>query len=169
MSEVTFRQAALSELSRIVEIIDQAKERMRLRGSVQWLGPYPGREDIARDLARGYGYVLCCDNQIAAYGAVVFDGEPAYEHLQGTWPDDAPYVVVHRLAVADGWTRQGLATEFMRRTGELALQRGVHSFRVDTNFDNLYMQRIMTALGFAYCGEVEYRGDPRMAYHKALK
>lgn len=62
---------------------------------------------------------------ILAYGAIVFDGEPAYEALDGTWLSDSPYVVVHRLAVADEALGLGLGTEFLNRTEQLARRRGI--------------------------------------------
>ncbi len=39
---------------------------------------------------------------VIAYGAVVFDGEPAYDAIEGAWLTDGEYVVLHRMAVADG-------------------------------------------------------------------
>lgn len=101
---------------------------------------------------------------IIAYGAVVFDGEPAYEALAGAWLTEGAYVVLHRLAVADEAKRRGVATEFMRRVGALALERGVRGFRVDTNFDNRYMLRMFENLGFVYCGKVCYESGERLAF-----
>lgn len=105
---------------------------------------------------------------VAAYCAAVFDGEPAYERIEGAWLTTGGYVVVHRLAVADGMKGRGVATEFMRRIEALARQRGVGSFRVDTNFDNRYMLRMLPRLGFAYCGKVYYRSGERLAFEKLL-
>ena len=78
---------------------------------------------------------------------MVFDGEPAYDAIDGQWLTDEPYVLVHRIAVADGERGRGVAAEFMRRTEALARERGVGSFRVDTNFDNRYMLRMLERLG----------------------
>lgn len=102
------------------------------------------------------------------YGAVVFDGEPAYAEIDGTWLDQAPYVVLHRLAVAQEVKGQGIATEFMRRTMTLARERGTGSFRIDTNFDNRCMLRLLAKFGFVRCGEIHYAGDPRIAFQKIL-
>ena len=161
-----FGLAAQEDAERIWEIILQAKEQMRLRGTLQWQDGYPAFENITQDIESGYGYVLSSDNVVVAYGAVVFDGEPAYDSIVGEWLTNQPYVVVHRLAVADEMKKQGIATLFMQKTEELSREKGVCSFKVDTNFDNLYMQRIMLKLGFVYCGEVEYRSGKRMAYEK---
>ena len=158
----------MPDVERIWQIILQAKERMRLRGSRQWQDGYPAIENITGDIEKEYGYVLCSDNEIIAYAAIIFDGEQAYDSIQGNWLSDRPYVVVHRLAVADGMTQRGVATLFLEKVEELSRQNKVFSFRVDTNFDNQYMLKILTKSGFTYCGEVFYESSARMAYEKII-
>lgn len=105
---------------------------------------------------------------VVAYGAVVFDGEPSYDAIEGAWLTDGDYVVLHRMAVADGEKGRGVATEFMRRVEAMACGRGTGSMRVDTNFDNRYMLRMLGRLGFVYCGKVRYRSGERLAFEKTL-
>ena len=105
---------------------------------------------------------------VVAYGAVVFDGEPAYDAIEGAWLTDGDYVVLHRMAVADGEKGRGVATEFMRRVEAMACGRGTGSMRVDTNFDNRYMLRMLGRLGFVSCGKVRYRSGERLAFEKTL-
>lgn len=185
-----FRRARPADAARIMEIIRQAQAQMRALGSLQWQDGYPARADIDRDIARGYGYVFeksdAAENPAAAetpqkydkgtvpggviaYGAVVFDGEPAYGAIDGAWLTGGDYVVLHRLAVADGEKGRGVAAEFMRRTEALARGRGVGSFRVDTNFDNRYMLRMLERLRFAYCGKIIYESGERLAFEKPLE
>ena len=75
----------------------------------------------------------------------------------------------NRRAVADGEKGRGVAAEFMRRTEALARERGVGSFRVDTNFDNRYMLRMLERLGFAYCGKIVYGSGERLAFEKPFE
>ena len=105
---------------------------------------------------------------VVAYGAVVFDGEPAYDAIEGAWLTDGDYVVLHRMAVADGEKGRGVATEVMRRVEAMACGRCTGSMRVDTNFDNRYMLRMLGRLGFVYCGKVRYRSGERLAFEKTL-
>ncbi|MEG1864489.1 MAG: GNAT family N-acetyltransferase [Alistipes sp.] len=176
--ELTFRPATTADTARIVEIIGQAKAQMRALGSRQWQEGYPAAADITADLARGCGWVLteavaaADDNpnaqRVIAYGAVVFDGEPAYRDLEGEWLNAGDYVVVHRIAVADGAKGRGVATEFIRRVAMLARRRGIAAFRIDTNFDNGYMLRLLDTQGFSFCGRVHYASGERLAYEKLL-
>lgn len=165
---IVFRQAQPGDCERIWEIILQAKEQMRLAGKQQWQDGYPAQADIVRDVAAGYGYVLCTGERVVAYGAVSFDGEPAYEAIRGKWETEPPYVVVHRLAVADEMKQKGMAKLFLLRVEELCRRKGVNSSRVDTNFDNVYMLRLLEKLGYRYCGKIMYVGGERLAFEKRL-
>lgn len=164
-----FRQAIEKDLDTICTIIDDAVSYMLAEGRQQWSRSYPARSHIAGDVANSCGYVLEDETGIVAYGAVVFTGEPAYEQLDGKWGTDGPYVVVHRLAVADRARGHGLSYIFMRETERLALRNGTHSFRIDTNFDNVQMLRLMTRLGFTYRGEITYSNGLRRAFDKELR
>ena len=173
-NELIFRQAQSCETDRIMQIIRQAQARMHAAGSRQWQDGYPAPGHISADIGRNRGYVLCKPGvegplSVIAYGAVVFDGEPAYDAIDGQWLTDEPYVLVHRIAVADGERGRGVAAEFMRRTEALARGRGVGSFRVDTNFDNRYMLRMLERLRFAYCGKIIYESGERLAFEKPLE
>ena len=165
---ISFRKAAMADIEQIWQIILQAKERMRLRGTSQWQDGYPAIVNIINDIEKEYGYALCYDDVVIAYAAVVFDGECAYNSIQGEWLSDQAYVVVHRLAVADEVTQQGIATLFMQKVEELSRSKNVFSFRVDTNFDNQYMLKILAKLNFTYCGEIFYEHGARIAYEKII-
>lgn len=41
-------------------------------------------------------------------------------HIEGKWPGENPFVVVHRLAVADGMKGKGIATAFMKEVEKRA-------------------------------------------------
>jgi len=50
----------------------------------------------------------------------------------------------------------------------LCLDKGVYSIKIDTNFDNIPMLKIMDRLQYTYCGEVIVGGAPRKAFEKVL-
>ena len=92
-NELIFRQAQSCETDRIMQIIRQAQARMHAAGSRQWQDGYPAPGHISADIGRNRGYVLCKPGvegplSVIAYGAVVFDGEPAYDAIDGQWLTD---------------------------------------------------------------------------------
>lgn len=165
---LTLRPARSADAARILQIIRQAQARMKARGSDQWQDGYPAPAHIDADIAAQCGYVLCDGAATVAYGVAACTGEAAYEAIDGAWLSDLPYVVVHRLAVADEALRQGVAAEFLRRTERFARARGIRSLRIDTHIDNTPMLHLLGRAGFVRCGEVSCRGGRRIAFEKVL-
>ncbi len=164
--ELDFRTATPDDVTCVLRIIAQAQAQMKALGSEQWQDGYPARGDIMVDVMSGVGCVAECEGRVVAYCAVVFDGEPAYEALCGEWLSQQDYVVVHRLAVADEVKRRGVATRVMRHVEEMARQRGLRSFKIDTMHDNRYMHTMLATLGFKACGTVRYASGERVAFEK---
>ena len=165
--------ATEADLQAVIELVAQGRAALARQGVDQWQDGYPAPGHISADIGRGCGYVLCRPGvrecrAIIAYGAVAFDGEPAYEALEGEWLTDGPYVVVHRMAVADGECGKGVAAEFLRHAEEMARERGIGAFRIDTNHDNRPMLRLLERMGFTFCGKVVYRSGERLAFEKRL-
>src|SRR5574344_75110 len=166
---ITFKQATQKDIPDIWQIILQAKNQMYREGKHQWSENYPQIANIESDINNKYAYILNKDDEVIAYGAVVFDGEKAYNDLVGQWLTDEDYVVVHRLAVSDKMKRQGIATMFLKEVMKLSKEKHVVSFKIDTNYDNFYMLKIFKNLDFVYCGKVYYESGERMAYEKILR
>jgi GNAT superfamily N-acetyltransferase len=165
---MNMRKATTADQSIIWQILQQAIEQRRKDGSNQWQDGYPNEQSVASDIGKGYGYVLENGEGILAYAAIIFDGEPAYESIEGKWLTNEDYVVVHRVATADMAKGKGLATKLLLLIEELAAAQQVYSIKVDTNFDNLPMLHILAKLNYTYCGEVFFRGAARKAFEKKL-
>ncbi len=166
---MNLRKATPSEIPAIWEILQQAIARRKADGSEQWQDGYPNEQSIRNDLASGSAYVLVDHEQIIAYAAIIFGVEPAYNDIQGKWLTDGDYVVVHRVATSNEVIGKGIATHLFKLIEALALESNVFSIKVDTNFDNLAMLRILAKLDYVYCGEVFFRGSARKAFEKVLK
>lgn len=162
------RRAVAADLPAISGILKMAVTRMLSEGKKQWDESYPTESHARADLDAGRAWVLESEGKVAAYGAIVFDGEPAYDDLRGKWLTEDNYVVVHRIAVDLRRGRQGFGVAFMRAVEELARSNGVRSFRIDTNFDNHAMLGLLEKLGFTYCGDVTYERGWRMAFEKPI-
>lgn len=165
---MTLRKATPSEIPAIWKILQQAIERRKADGSEQWQDGYPNEQTIQNDLANGCGYVLVENDRILAYAAIIFDVEPAYTDIQGKWLTNKDYVVVHRVATSNEAIGKGIATQLFKLIEDMALDSNVYSIKVDTNFDNLAMLRILDKLDYTYCGEVFFRGSARKAFEKVL-
>ena len=169
INQFNLRKAIISDADTIWEILQQAIEMRRKDGSQQWQDGYPNLEVVKTDISLGKGYVLEVEGAIAAYAALVFNDEPAYDDIEGSWLTNGDFLVIHRVAVSDGFLGKGIAVILFQILENFAKERQVYSIKVDTNFDNLAMLHILEKLQFQYCGEVYFRGSARKAYEKVLR
>ena len=54
--------------------------------------------------------------------------------------------------------QKGVATHLFKMIEDLCVEKKVYSIKVDTNFDNVPMLRILDKLSYTYCGEILFSG-----------
>jgi GNAT superfamily N-acetyltransferase len=162
------RLAEMAELDTIWEILQDAIAQRKRDGSQQWQQGYPNLETVTKDIQDGYGYVVEEDAEVVAYAAIIFGVEPNYAKITGKWLSEGDYAVVHRVATAEAVKGKGVATQLFILIEELSRSKGIFSIKVDTNFDNQPMLRILEKLSYTYCGEIFFGGATRMAFEKLL-
>lgn len=162
------RKATITEVPVIWEILQYAIAQRKADGSQQWQDGYPNENSIRNDIDNGSAYVLKDNGTILLYAAVIFDKEPAYENIEGKWLTEGDYMVLHRVAASPLAKGKGIATQFFQIIEDLCVQNNVFSIKIDTNFDNVPMLKIIDRLGYTYCGEVYFRGSARKAFEKVL-
>lgn len=165
---MTLRKANQSDTPVIWEILQYAIEQRRKDGSLQWQDGYPNPTSIQQDLDKGCAYVIEDNGTILLYAAILFEKEPAYEAIKGKWLTNDDYAVLHRVAASPLAKGKGIATLLFEMVEDMCREKNVNSIKVDTNFDNMPMLRIMEKLGYTYCGEVFFRGSPRKAFEKIV-
>lgn len=132
--KIDFRPAFMKDFDGCWTVINEAREQMIKSGRHQWTEQYPAYKDILADINNGNAYVLTVNDQIAVYGAVVLNGEPAYEFLEGKWLTNSNYYVIHRFATLPKLQR-GIRTHFHQqgvqpvRSGARAQHQGGHQLR----------------------------------------
>ena len=167
-SEIKLRKAESQDRDLIWEIIQQAIERRRQDGSTQWQQGYPNLGTVETDIEKGFGYVMTVDGEIAVYTALILNDEPAYSTIEGAWLSNGEFVVVHRVAVDEKFAGRGMVKKLFDHIEAFTREQGIQSIKVDTNFDNLAMLRILESKGYSYCGEVFLAGGMRKAFEKII-
>ena len=165
---MTIRKARPCDLPRILEIYKRARAFMAETGNPrQWGDVWPPEELVRQDIEEGYCHVLE-DGPESRIEAVFYyrffpdpgHGDETYRVIyDGAWEDDSPYGVVHRIA-SSGDVKGAGAFCIRWAAGESG------HLRMDTHGDNQVMQRLLTKLGFRYCGVIYVveDNDPRLAY-----
>jgi GNAT superfamily N-acetyltransferase len=165
---MVLRLANTSEAATIWEILQQAIAQRKKDGSDQWQNGYPNQQTVISDIQNNIGYVLTENNTIIAYAAIIFGIEPTYIDIKGTWLSNDNCVVVHRVATAESLKGKGVATQLFLLIEDFCINNNVYSIKVDTNFDNVPMLRILEKLNYTYCGDIFFNGASRMAFEKLL-
>lgn len=158
----TIRPADRSQLPCILEIYAAARQYMRDHGNPnQWGDAHPANAILLEDMAKRQLFVCMEDTQILGVFAYIPGVDPTYLVMEhGQWLNDAPYGVIHRMAVARHG--QGIAAFCF----DWALEQ-CPNLRIDTHADNLPMQSTLKKSGFTRCGIIHLaNGSPRIAFHK---
>lgn len=163
-----FRKATLQDAEQVWNILKSAIARRKADGSEQWQDGYPNMQVAESDIQKGVGYVLTDGETIQGYTAILINDEPAYAGIKGNWLTNDDFVVFHRVAIAEEYIGKGLAKKMLQFIETFAIANNIYSIKADTNFDNTAMLKTFDKMGYAYCGEVWFRGNPRRAYEKVL-
>lgn len=158
------RKALQSEIDVCYSCIEDAKAFQREQGFVQWHDGYPTVKTIEEDIQKGIGFVVCEDDDILGYLAIILGDDPDYCHIDGSWKTDRAYGVVHRMAFRKHSRGKGLAKMVFQMIKEYCLSHGIDAIRIDTQKENKIMQRVIQGAGFDYCGIVVVDNGPKLAY-----
>ena len=175
------RKAEVKDREELLRIYAAARDFMRATGNpTQWGTDRPSVALIDEDLQKGRNYVIEEDGHIGGVFALLFGVEPTYLSIDGAWPDDDPYVTIHRIA-SDG-SIHGVLGKCLDFTEDLVRKMRTagsgpelpakipESIRIDTHEDNLVMRHLIEKYGFTYCGVIIVDdGTPRLAYERALR
>lgn len=158
------RRATYSDLDSILSIIHDAQLSLRELGIDQWQDDYPTADIILADIDNQVGYVVCEDDSIVGYAAIITTGEQAYHQIEDSWHYKGDYVAVHRICVRGGCRRRGVALELMHHAIAIASGANCSAFRIDTHRGNVRMLAMLQKLGFEYVGIIHYDSGERVAY-----
>lgn len=159
---MNIRTATLADIPALLDIYDTARRFMVENGNpTQWPAGYIHEAMLAADIAQRVLYV--CEDENGIQGVFLFAAgpDPTYAVIKnGSWPSDAPYFVIHRVASAG--KVKGILTHIIAWASERATV-----IRMDTHANNYPMQHLLAKLGFTKCGVITVEdGTPRIAYQK---
>lgn len=157
------RKSTKEDLSNILGFYAHAREFMKSYGNPnQWGDSWPAEDVVVSDIENGDSYLVIGDDGKAhAVFALIFESDPNYSYIDGKWPDDEPYAVIHRIA-SDGKIKGTLHEAVRYAKGKIG------HIRIDTHKLNAPMLRAIEKEGFAYCGVINLLGrdgdDSRLAF-----
>ena len=168
-------RATEKDISRVMEIVGDAKASLRRHKVDQWQGEYPTEAVFERDVELGQLYLLRHGGEVAAFFVLSDMEEPGYAEItDGKWSSDLPYCVLHRCAVAAEYRGSGVSERLIARCEEMTREHGRRALRTDTHRKNKPMQKLLRDRNFRYRGNIQISCEPghdtlRYAFEKILK
>ncbi len=159
------RKAKKEELAEIMALYRAAQKFMADHGNpTQWGTFHPTLSMLEEDVELGRLFIVDREGELSGVFMFEIGEDPSYLVIEkGTWMDDSPYGVIHRIAAKTG--AKGVVREAM----EFALTQIGH-LRIDTHENNKIMQHVLQKNGFEYRGVIYvYDGTPRDAYEYIAK
>lgn len=163
------RKAFLSDLTNIMEIIEQTKEEMHQYNNFQWDENYPQDKDFIKDIENKCLYVSERDGKFAGFICVNNIEPKEYEVLN--WSLNKKALVIHRMAVNPNLRRMGIGTELLNFAEDLACKNNVFYLKTDTYSTNEKMNILFKKFGFEFVSEMRFLGKekPFNCYEKVMK
>ncbi len=158
------RESDMRDLSEIMSVYDQARERMRRAGNTsQWVSGYPAEDLVRQDIRNGHSFVITDSEGICGVFALIPGEDPTYAIIEeGEWPDSEPYSTIHRIG---GLERAKGILDAALSFAEARADR----IRIDTHINNVRMLHLLEKTGFVRCGVIYLEdGSPREAFMKTV-
>jgi hypothetical protein len=158
--EAMIRKTRKEDIPAVLGIYEAAKAFMHSHDNpTQWVGAHPGKASLEKDMALDRSYVyLNPVGQVVGTFVLLLEKDPNYAKIEGAWPNEKPYVTIHRLASIE----KGAGTAILHYVEER-----YPIIRIDTHHDNYPMRNLLLKEGFVYCGVVymdDLDGSPRDAF-----
>lgn len=159
--------ARLEELDALHGIVRAAVRHMDEQGISQWDEVYPSRSVLKKDIDRQQMYILEAGGQEA--GIMVLNEEQSPEYTEIDWKYAGRALVIHRLTVAPGFQRRGLATRLMDFAEEFAFTEGYDCIRLDAFTGNPAAFGLYERRGYRKAGVVRFRKGEFFCYEKKVE
>lgn len=159
---MTIRKTRMDDLARVQEIYAGAREYMAKSGNpTQWGAHKPPVDQVIRDINAGKSYVCEKDGEIIAVFYFAVEEDETYQVIyDGAWLNDAPYGVLHRVAVSS--QEKGIGSFCVKWAFAQC-----KNLRIDTHENNIAMRKMLEKNGFTYCGKITIQdGTERIAFQK---
>jgi methylated-DNA-[protein]-cysteine S-methyltransferase len=168
-NNLRFRKACYADLPALMRLVGDAQMSLAQLGIDQWQDGYPTRDLIRNDISRKCCYIIENEENIIAMATLVFNDEPSYNVIEGSWLTQEEFGVVHRMAVDSRYTNQGIALQLLQQFEKRCLRNQIYSLKIDTHEGNLPMLQLLEKAQYNYCGMIWlYSGKKRKAYEKVL-
>lgn len=152
------RLAEEKDVNQINLIFIDAKKLLKEAGSDQWQDSngYPNEQEIIYDISLNQLFIYEENNIIKGCITISKEKEEAYLKVyNGSWSNDDPYTVIHRLAVKKEYYHTGIAKELIKYSIQYTKDQSIYTIRTDTKIENIKMRNLLESFNFTNIGKIK--------------
>lgn len=162
------RKAHLNDLNRIFDIRLEASHRLNMQGVNQWQSEKPTIDDFKGDIKDESCFVFEKNNVVYGMVTLLVTYDESYI---GVVSPEVESVTMHRMAVSNDATHEGIGHALMTFAQSYALSLQKEVILVDTHPENIYMQQLIASHQFEFVTSIFLQDIPspkRYLYRKSL-
>lgn len=148
------RTAILSDLNQIMNIVETSKLDMNSYGNFQWNNTYPKGKDFIKDITDGTLFVYDIKGIIA--GLICINKIEPNEYKNANWSMTKQAVIIHRLAVNNKFSGQGVGYNLITYANTLCIENGLSYIKTDTNSLNIKAQGLLRKCDYTFRAEITF-------------
>jgi ribosomal protein S18 acetylase RimI-like enzyme len=162
------RNARMSDIMGIMEIVKETIEEMHFNNNYQWDENYPLIEHFTKDIEANTLYVF--EEEIVV-GFVCINKEEPLEYKGLKWGVNEEAYTIHRLAVRKDYRSKGIAAKLLKFADTLSMENKIRYIKTDTYSLNTKAQNLLIKSGYTFIGEMSFLGKEKLfcCYEKILK
>jgi GNAT superfamily N-acetyltransferase len=156
------RNAMLSDMMEIMEIVKETIEEMHSNNNYQWDENYPLIEHFTKDIEDGNLYVFEEDGTVT--GFICINKEEPVEYKGLKWELNEEAFIIHRLAVRKNYRSKGIAANLLKFADTLSMKSKIRYIKTDTYSLNTKAQSLLKKCGYTFIGEMSFLGKEKSFY-----
>ena len=156
--------AEISDLDRIMKIIEACANYLISKKIFQWSEKYPNREVFKDDIKKNELYVYKHKSEII--GCVVLCSTKDIEYKDIEWlTEGGKNLYIHRLAVDPKFQKKGVGKSLMDFSEEYAQENGFKSIRLDTFSQNKRNNKFYKSRQYIRLSDVFFPMQSEFPFH----
>lgn len=156
---MAIEQINIDRLNEVFAIYKDCKAALDKQGIFQWTDKYPVLSIVEADIQLKELYGMIEGGKCIGLICLNEEQSPQYEAVEWQYTCDK-ILVVHRLAVAPDYQKQGIGRQLMDFAENFAKENGYAAIRLDSYSVNTRSVALYSNRGYSNCGQIFFEGRP---------
>lgn len=167
---MAIEKITIEQLDEVFAIYKDCKTALDRQGIFQWTDKYPVQSIVEADILAKELYGIVEEDKCKGLICLNEKQSPQYETIEWQYTG-GKVLVIHRLAVAPDYQKQGIARQLMDFAENFAKEKGYAAIRLDAYSINTRSVTLYVNRGYNNCGQVLFEGrqHPFFCFEKLVQ